>query len=60
MRAAVMVDRNKIEYQEIPTPSIEEDEILIRVHAIGVCGTDWQFLRGLREVKFPHLSGHEL
>lgn len=59
MRAAVMVDRNKIEYQEIPTPSIEEDEILIRVHAIGVCGTDWQFLRGLREVKFPYLSGHE-
>jgi len=59
MRAAVMVDKDTIEFQEIPRPSIEENEVLIRVRAIGVCGTDLQFIRGIRKVEFPHISGHE-
>jgi len=59
MKAAVMVDRNIMEFQEMPAPSIEENEVLIRVRAIGVCGTDLHFMRGIRKVDFPHISGHE-
>lgn len=59
MKAAVMVDKNTIEFQEVPEPSIEENEVLIRVRAIGICGTDLQFIRGIRKVDFPHISGHE-
>lgn len=59
MKAALMVDKDTIEFQEIPTHSIEENEVLIRVRTIGVCGTDLQFIRGIRKVEFPHISGHE-
>jgi L-iditol 2-dehydrogenase len=59
MKAAVMVDKDAIEFQEISTPSIQENEILVGICAIGVCGTDLQFIRGIRKVEFPHISGHE-
>lgn len=40
MRAAVFHEPGRIEVEDVPEPSIIEDEILVRVRAASVCGTD--------------------
>ena len=59
MKAAFIVDKSKIEFKEIETPSVDGNDVLVKVRAMGICGTDLHFLRGVRKVAFPHLSGHE-
>lgn len=59
MKAAFIVGKNEIEFREVDTPSVHGDEVLVKVHAMGICGTDLHFLRGVRKTQFPHLSGHE-
>lgn len=59
MKAAFIIDKNRMEFQEIPKPSIGEDDVLTKIMAMGVCGTDLQFFKGIRKIPFPHLSGHE-
>jgi len=39
MKAAVVLRPNVISIQEIPTPEAGPDDIVIRVHACGVCGS---------------------
>ncbi|MFN8580793.1 MAG: alcohol dehydrogenase catalytic domain-containing protein [Gemmatimonadaceae bacterium] len=72
MRAAVLVDVNRIELRDVPRQAPAEHEILIRVEAVGICGTDLHIaaghanynadsqgrLRPLRE--FPQILGHEI
>jgi propanol-preferring alcohol dehydrogenase len=46
---------------ELPTPRPEADEVLIRVHACGVCRTDLHILDGeLTQPKLPLIPGHEI
>ncbi|QIF04878.1 zinc-binding alcohol dehydrogenase family protein [Roseimicrobium sp. ORNL1] len=48
-----------IEQEEPASPS--ENEALIRVHAIGVCGTDVSgYLGKMPFIQFPRILGHEL
>jgi L-iditol 2-dehydrogenase len=59
MRAAVYRGRSNISLEKIPIPKIEDGEILIRVHACGICGTD------LKKIEFglvppPRVFGHEI
>ena len=50
MRAAVYHGARDIRIEEIPRPHPERDELLLRVHANGICGTDAsEFVSG------PHL-----
>lgn len=35
-----------LELREIKRPVVEEDEVLVRVHAAGVNSADWHFMRG--------------
>jgi 2-desacetyl-2-hydroxyethyl bacteriochlorophyllide A dehydrogenase len=59
MKTAFFVGKNKMEFREIPKPLIAEDDVLVKVMAMGVCGTDLQFYKGIRKINFPHISGHE-
>ncbi|MGB9867523.1 MAG: zinc-dependent alcohol dehydrogenase [Bacillota bacterium] len=60
MKAAVMLKPNVLSIQEVPVPDVEDDEVLIEVHASGLCGSDLHIFRGHRsDVTFPHISGHE-
>ncbi len=44
---------------ELPAPGL--DEALVRVHRIGVCGTDYHAFRGTQPFfTFPRILGHEL
>ena len=58
MRAAVYSGNGKISVESIPVPSVGPGEILIEVHACGVCHTD------LKKIEYnllpgPRVYGHE-
>ncbi len=58
MHAAVYRGRSVVNVEEIPTPSIQPGEILIRVEACGICHTD------LKKIEYnllapPRIYGHE-
>lgn len=59
MRAAVLHGVRDIRLEEVPKPTISDDEVLIRVAATGVCGTDIHFYRGEWKVTLPLVPGHE-
>jgi alcohol dehydrogenase, propanol-preferring len=66
MRAAVLHNlKEPLKLEEIPTPTIGHDEVLLRVEACGVCHTDlhiaegdWPQISGL--MKRPLVLGHEV
>jgi threonine dehydrogenase-like Zn-dependent dehydrogenase len=61
MRAAVTVDRCRIEVRDVPEPEPADDEVLLRVAAVGLCGTDLHMWAGERAgVGFPLRQGHEI
>lgn len=40
MNAAVFYEKNDLRIEDIAMPQLGDDDVLIRVHACGVCGTD--------------------
>jgi len=60
MKAIVFTEKNKISYQDITTPSLEKEQVLIAVRASGMCHTDLEILRGnYGSSAFPLVPGHE-
>jgi len=61
MKAALLTAPGKLEIREIPKPQIHSDEILIRVRACAICGTDLRIYRyGHRKIELPAIIGHEI
>src|SRR5678810_544387 len=46
MKASVLCDVNRLEVRDIPRPVISPYEVLIRVAAVGLCGTDVHIFAG--------------
>ena len=42
---------------ELPEPV--QDDMLIEVHAAGICGTDLHIFEGEYEAQYPLIPGHE-
>lgn len=60
MLAAVVPSVNeKWEVKEVPTPKLGANQVLIRIHASGICYTDVHATKGVLGVKFPYTIGHE-
>ena len=59
MEAAYLERPGKIVVRRIPIPSIEKNEILVRVARCGVCMTDVHMYKGSFPVKMPVILGHE-
>lgn len=64
MKAAVLAGRSRIEIRDIPDPLLQkETDVLIRVGAIGVCGSDVHYYSegriGDQIVEYPFVVGHE-
>jgi alcohol dehydrogenase len=60
MLAAVVPSVNeKWEVKEVPTPKPGANQVLIRIHASGICYTDVHATKGVLGVKFPYTIGHE-
>lgn len=52
-----------IEIMEVPKPRPKSDEVLVRVEACGICGTDLHFYEWVdhaRWITLPRILGHEL
>lgn len=45
--------------KDMPKPVIGKEDVLIKVKAVGICGTDVPILKGIREVPIPMIPGHE-
>lgn len=59
MRACVLTNKNEIEYKEIETPKIKEDELLIEIKACGICSSDFNRVFGDSAYFYPLVLGHE-
>jgi 2-desacetyl-2-hydroxyethyl bacteriochlorophyllide A dehydrogenase len=60
MRAIVFEDRNVVALQNRPDPKPGVGEVLIEVHASGICGTDLEVLHGNYGTSaYPVVPGHE-
>lgn len=61
MRAAILTEQGRIESIPIPIPNIDDEEILVRVMAVGICGSDIAVYKGEHPYKKPPvILGHEL
>jgi L-iditol 2-dehydrogenase len=64
VRASVLVEAGVIELRERPTPEPKSDEVLVRVAAVGVCGSDVHYYKHGRigdfVVRAPLVLGHEV
>ena len=61
MKVAILSDVYKIDIKEIEKPKIKNNEVLIRVKATGVCGSDLHAYRGHHPFrKPPVILGHEV
>jgi alcohol dehydrogenase/L-iditol 2-dehydrogenase len=50
-----------VELRELPVPEIGEDDVLLNVHSVGICGSDLHQFHGSQSwrVNFPVVLGHE-
>jgi len=46
MRASVLVDVGRLEVRDVPQPQISSRDVLVRVAAVGICGTDTHIFAG--------------
>jgi L-iditol 2-dehydrogenase len=59
MRAAVFYAPSDIRIEERPIPTIDGKEILVKVKAAAICGTDLRIYKGTKKIKTPRIIGHE-
>lgn len=59
MRAGVYRDTGVVRVENVPVPDVKAHEVLIKVAACGVCGTDIKKIFQ-RYVEPPQILGHEL
>lgn len=64
MKAQVFYEPLKMAYEDAPMPEIGADEVLVRVKACGICGSDIAYYYGMSSLetptgKGPLILGHE-
>jgi L-iditol 2-dehydrogenase len=59
MRQAVLTRPGEIRIEEAPMPAPTGDELLVRVEACGVCGSDRAIFAGHHPISPPVVLGHE-
>ncbi|MBI0029775.1 alcohol dehydrogenase catalytic domain-containing protein [Gilliamella sp. B14384G15] len=59
MKASVCYKQNDLRTEDLPIPEISDNEVLIKMLACGLCGTDIQKIRG-DSVNKPTVLGHEV
>jgi L-iditol 2-dehydrogenase len=60
MKALVLEEYMHLNYKDVPLPEINDDEVLVKVQAIGVCGSDVHGIDGSTGRRIPPIiMGHE-
>lgn len=61
MKAAILTAPNAIGLRDVPDPIAGDGDLILRVKAATICGTDIRILRGRKTagVRYPSIIGHE-
>jgi (R,R)-butanediol dehydrogenase/meso-butanediol dehydrogenase/diacetyl reductase len=59
MKAAVFIEKEKIEIQDIPRPEIQSGEVLLKVEFCGICGSDVHAYKSGQLFPPGTVMGHE-
>ena len=60
VKALVLKEYNRFSCEDVPVPEIGDDEVLIRVKACGICGSDVHGMDGSTGRRIPPIiMGHE-
>jgi 2-desacetyl-2-hydroxyethyl bacteriochlorophyllide A dehydrogenase len=60
MKALVLEEYSRFKYKDVPDPLIKPDEVLVRVKACGICGSDVHGMDGSTGRRVPPIiMGHE-
>jgi threonine dehydrogenase-like Zn-dependent dehydrogenase len=72
MKACVLVDIGRLEVREVPRPQVSPRDVVVRVAAVGICGTDAHIFSGHANYNMdergqsipltvePQILGHEI
>lgn len=61
MKAVVVEAPDQFQVKQVPIPAIGPDQVLIRVTACAVCGSDPMIVHGVYPaVRYPLIPGHEI
>src|SRR5579864_9502406 len=61
LNAPARIETNPLQFADVPVPNPAKGEVLIRVHACGVCRTDLHLIEGeLVPRKSPVIPGHQV
>ena len=53
MKALTLTEYNHFEYGDAPSPEVAAGEVLIRVQACGICGSDVHGMDGFQWAPYP-------
>ena len=59
MKAAIIQNEKEIEIIDVSLPDIKDDEVLVKVAAVGLCTFEQGFYFGHKK-KYPFAGGHEI
>ncbi len=60
MKALVLEEYNKLVYKDFPDPLVADDEVLVKVESVGICGSDVHGMDGSSGRRIPPIvMGHE-
>jgi L-iditol 2-dehydrogenase len=62
MKAIIQTGAQAVETQELERPAVGPDEVLVKVHSAGVCGSDahaFEYDSGYEWIQIPRIMGHE-
>ncbi len=48
-----------LEFRDIELDELRPDEVLVQIHATGICHADLACIKGKIPVQFPNIFGHE-
>ncbi|MGC8835063.1 MAG: alcohol dehydrogenase catalytic domain-containing protein, partial [Armatimonadota bacterium] len=61
MKELVLLAPGEIGFREVPDPKPAPGQALLKVEAVGICGTDFHAYQGDQPfVSYPRVLGHEL
>jgi len=59
MKACKIIRKRKVKIFETPIPHLKDNDVLIKVKAAGICGTDVHIFKGDYFSSYPIIPGHE-
>ncbi|MEM2163410.1 MAG: zinc-dependent alcohol dehydrogenase family protein [Candidatus Bathyarchaeia archaeon] len=60
IRRIAPIEESPLSYEDLPTPEPKGKDILIRVHACGICRTELDEIEGRLKPRIPVIPGHQV